>query len=49
IENGSFSGFSQCDDTVCDDSGPLTLLEGSPVPATVPYGGVTPVETTRTL
>jgi iron complex outermembrane recepter protein len=49
IENGSASGFSQCGDTVCNDSGPVTLLDGTAVPATVPYAGITPVETTRTL
>ena len=49
IENGSASNFSQCGDTVCNDSGPLTLLDGSPVSPNLPYAGITPIETTKTL
>lgn len=49
IENGGASGFTECGDTVCNDSGPLTLLDGSPVSPTLPYTGIIPVETTRTL
>jgi iron complex outermembrane receptor protein len=48
IENGGASGFSQCGQNVCDDSGPLLLLDGSPVPLNVPYSGTLPVQTTQT-
>ena len=43
IQNGAASGFTQCGNTVCDDSGPLKLLDGSPLPASVTYDGFLPV------
>ena len=50
IQNGAASGFAQCGSTVCDDSGnPLTLSDGTPLPATVSYGGILPVSTTRSV
>jgi outer membrane receptor protein involved in Fe transport len=49
IQNGAASGFTPCGDTLCDDSGPLTLLNGTPVSPALPYLGILPEQTTRTL
>ncbi|MBV9724096.1 MAG: TonB-dependent receptor [Gammaproteobacteria bacterium] len=48
IQNGAASGFRPCGNTVCDDSGPLTLLDGTAVPSGSPYQGILPVSTTKT-
>lgn len=48
IENGGASGFTQCGQNVCDDSGPLQLLGGGPVPLNQPYSGTFPIQTTQT-
>ena len=49
IQNGAASGFSRCGKTVCNDSGPLALVDGSPVSPGSGYDGMLPVATTRTL
>lgn len=49
IQNGAASGFTPCGDTVCDDTAPLTLLDGTPLSPTTTYAGILPIETTRTL
>jgi len=49
IENGAASGFTPCGNTVCDDNGPVTLLNGAPVTPNMPYSGTIPVETTQEL
>jgi outer membrane receptor protein involved in Fe transport len=49
IQNGAASGFTPCGDTVCNDGVPVTLLDGAPLPLTVPYQGIVPLSTTRTL
>jgi len=48
IQNGAASGFTPCANTVCDDSGPLRLLDGTPVSPSSSYEGILPVSTTRT-
>jgi iron complex outermembrane receptor protein len=48
IENGSASGFTPCGPFVCDDSGPLQLLDGGPVPLSQPNSGAIATQTTRT-
>jgi outer membrane receptor protein involved in Fe transport len=49
IENGSASGFAQCGQQVCDDSGPVQLLTGGFLPTNLPSAGIIPVQTTQEL
>jgi outer membrane receptor protein involved in Fe transport len=49
VQNGAASGFAPCGQTVCDDSGPVTLLNGDPIAPSVPYQGIVPTQTTKTL
>jgi iron complex outermembrane receptor protein len=47
IENGGASGFTPCGETVCDDSGPLTLIGGGSIPTNLPYSGDFPIQNTH--
>jgi iron complex outermembrane recepter protein len=48
IENGGASGFTQCGQNVCDDSGPLQQLGGGPIPLSLTHSGTLSVHTTQT-
>jgi outer membrane receptor protein involved in Fe transport len=49
IQNGAASGFTSCGETVCDDGEPVAYQDGAPIPSDVPYAGILPISTTRTL